>query len=123
MAEHIDLGKKGEAIAIGFLKNQGYTVLDTNWRSGKNEIDIIAKDSSGRYLVIVEVKTRRSLYGGEPESAVTFDKQKALIRAANAYVRIKNSTEEIRFDIVSIVINQEGEKISHIEDAFYPTLR
>ena len=123
MAEHTDLGKKGEEITMTFLKNKGYTILETNWRYGKNEIDIIAKDNSGRYLVIIEVKTRRSLYGGEPEAAVTFDKQKALIRAANAYVRVKNSTEEIRFDIVSIVVNQEGEKIKHIEDAFYPTLR
>ena len=123
MAEHIDLGKKGEEVSITFLKNKGFTILETNWRSGKNEIDIIAKDNSGRYLVFVEVKTRRSLYGGEPEVAVTFDKQKALIRAANAYVRVKNPKEEIRFDIVSILLNQEGEKIKHIEDAFYPTLR
>ena len=123
MADHTDLGKKGEEITITFLKSKGYTILETNWRYGKNEIDIIAKDNSGRYLVIVEVKTRRSLYGGDPEAAVTFDKQKALIRAANAYVRVKSSTEEIRFDIVSIVVKQEGEKIKHIEDAFYPTLR
>ncbi len=122
MADHLDFGKKGEEIAADLLQKKGYRILDTNWRSGKNEIDIVAKDATGKYIVVVEVKSRHSLYGGEPETAVTRDKQKALIRAANAYVRIKNIQEEIRFDIISILITKEGEKINHIEDAFYPTL-
>ena len=117
-----ELGKKGEEIAAEYLQKKGYKILETNWRFGKNEIDIVARDNTGRYVVVVEVKSRHSNYGGEPETAVTRDKQRALIRAANAYIRIKNLQDEIRFDIVSILISKEGEKINHIEDAFYPML-
>ena len=100
MADHLDFGKKGEEIAADLLQKKGYKILDTNWRSGKNEIDIVAKDGTGKYVVVVEVKSRHSLYGGEPETAVNREKQRALIRAANAYVRIKNLQDEIRFDII-----------------------
>jgi len=120
MAEHNDLGKKGEEIAAGFLEKKGYQILEKNWRQWRNEIDLIAKD--GNYLVIIEVKTRQSNYFGEPETAVTRDKQRALIRAANAYVRYKNINCEVRFDILSILISKTSEQVHHIEDAFYPTL-
>ena len=122
MADHLEFGKKGEEIAMEYLKKKGYKILETNWRYGRNEIDLVARDSTGKYIVVVEVKSRHSNYGGEPETAVNRDKQRALIRAANAYLRTKNLQDEIRFDIVSILITKEGEKINHIEDAFYPTL-
>jgi putative endonuclease len=120
MAEHNDLGKKGEEIAAGYLEKKGYQILEKNWRQWKNEIDVIAMD--GKYLVIIEVKTRQSNYFGEPETAVTRDKQRALIRAANAYVRYKNINSEVRFDILSIIVSKSSEHIHHIVDAFYPTL-
>ncbi|MCD4746349.1 MAG: YraN family protein [Bacteroidales bacterium] len=120
MAEHIETGKKGEEIALGFLKKKGYKIIATNWRFGKDEIDIITIDND--CLVIVEVKTRRSNYFGEPEIAVTKKKQKFLIRAANAYIIQKDIDIETRFDIISIIIKTEKYTINHIEDAFYPTL-
>ena len=120
MAEHNDLGKQGEEIAADYLVKKGYRVLEKNWRQWRNEIDLVALDKNS--LVIVEVKTRQSNFFGEPEMAVTRDKQKALIRAANAYVRYKNIQCEVRFDIVSVIISKTGEQIHHIEDAFYPTL-
>ena len=121
MAEHNDFGKKGEEIAAGYLSKKGYTILDKNWRLGRNELDLVARD--GKVIVVVEVKSRHSVYFGEPETAVTRDKQRLLIRAANAYIRFKNIREEVRFDIVSIVVAGEQEKINHIQDAFYPVVR
>ena len=121
MAEHNEKGKQGEEIAVKFLKNKGYKILETNWRLGKNEIDIIAMD--GKFIVIAEVKTRQSNHFGEPEIAVTREKQKALIRAANAYVRMKKLDFEVRFDIISIILAKNTEQIHHIEDAFYPLLK
>ena len=118
MAEHIELGKKGEEIALRHLAAKKYRILETNWRLGKNEIDIIARD--GKYLVVVEVKTRQSNFFAEPETSVTREKQRALIRAANAYVRLKNINDEVRFDIVSVLVSNDKEEINHIEDAFYP---
>jgi putative endonuclease len=120
MAEHNDLGKKGEEIALQHLKKNQYRILETNWRYGKDEIDIIAKQQDE--LVIVEVKTRSANYIVEPEFAVTKKKQGFLIRAANAYIDKKEVEIECRFDIISIIIYSDKTHLEHIEDAFYPTL-
>ena len=120
MAEHNDLGAMGEEMARSFLAGKGYKILESNWRNGKNEIDLIALYDE--ILVIVEVKTRASSIYGEPEIFVNKNKQKALISAANSYIRRNNISNETRFDIVSIIIGSGKHQIHHIEDAFYPTL-
>jgi len=120
MKNHIDLGKAGEAIALAHLEGKGYRILERNWRFGKEEIDIIARD--GNFVVIVEVKTRTSNAMAEPEAAVTKSKQRILVRAANAYVNYKRQYGEVRFDIISILVRPEGETIHHIADAFYATI-
>jgi len=120
MTDHLELGKQGEFIAINYLMAKGYTILDTNWKFGKNEIDIIARD--GKWLVIAEVKTRHSNFFAEPETSVTREKQRILVRAANGYVRYKHLNYEVRFDVIAILVGPDGEQIKHIADAFYPTL-
>lgn len=120
MAESHETGKKGEEMAKTFLENKGYVVLETNWRSGHNELDIIAKTENT--IVVAEVKTRKTNYFGEPEEFVTKSKQKSLIKAANHYIMQKNFDFEVRFDIISILYFGSNYKIHHIEDAFYPTL-
>jgi len=120
MAEHNDIGKAGEVLAQKHLKENGYTILETNWRHGKDEIDIIATD--GKFLVIAEVKTRQSNRLGEPEISVNRDKQRFLVRAADAYIQRHNIDLEARFDIISILLKNEKATINHIADAFYPTL-
>jgi len=121
MSEHNELGKQGEEIATAYLLKQGYLILDVNWRAGRNEIDIIAKDKD--FLVIIEVKSRRSDTFMEPEEAVTKEKQQSLIWAANAYIFRKNISLETRFDIISIIHNKNETRIHHLKDAFYPRLR
>ena len=118
MAEHIDFGKQGEEIAVNYLIEKGYEILERNWRNRHKEIDIIAKD--GKELVIVEVKTRKSNNYGEPDLAVNKQKQRLLISAANAYIFRNNLDINTRFDIISIVFNNEKPVIDHIEDAFLP---
>ncbi|MBC8320477.1 MAG: YraN family protein [Bacteroidetes bacterium] len=118
MARHNELGKKGEEIAKKLLSDKGYTIIDTNWRFDKDEIDIVAKD--GDELVIVEVKTRSTAYYGFPEDAVDSQKEIFLIRATEAYLEEKNLDLEARFDIVAIIFNNKETKIHHIIDAFYP---
>lgn len=119
MAEHNITGQKGEEMAAKFLEEKGYTILETNWRFMNLEADIIAQ--LNKTLVIAEVKTRKSNYFGEPESFVTKQKQKNLIKTANAYIERKELDLEVRFDIVSIVLN-DSSSVKHIEDAFYPLL-
>jgi putative endonuclease len=120
MAEHNELGKQGEDVAAKYLAEKGYKILFRNWRYGKDELDIIAEKET--HLGFVEIKTRSNIIFGEPETAVTKKKQSFLIRAANAYIEKNNCTKEARFDIISVILPSHPVHISHIEDAFYPTL-
>jgi putative endonuclease len=118
MSKEIELGNKGESFARQHLEGKGYKILETNWRHGNAEIDIIAKD--GDTLVFVEVKTRGKAVAEKPQEAVGQKKRQLMVRAANAYtVKIQHDWE-IRFDVVAIVYYQNPPKIEHIEDAFFP---
>ncbi|TPG44445.1 YraN family protein [Flavobacterium pectinovorum] len=121
MAEHNELGKKGENLAVEYLLENGYKILDRNWTFQKAEIDIIAQKES--ILAIVEVKTRSSLDFGLPQDFVKPKKIQLLIKAVNAYIndREKDFDEdcEIRFDIIAVHKSGETFAIEHLTDAFY----
>ena len=118
MSKHSKIGIKGEQIATNFLLNKGYIILHNNWRSGKKEIDIIAlKDN---VLVIVEIKTRTNFDFGFPEEAVNKKKQSFIKGAAAAFIDSNPQYIVIRFDIISILLDESGVKeIVHFEEAFY----
>ena len=118
MADNHELGKFGETKAVKYLQEKGYLIHAVNWRHANLEIDIIAEYKN--ILSIVEVKTRKSNYFGEPEEFVSKEKQKLLIKATNEYIKKNNLDIEVRFDIISIIYNSEKLKISHLEGAFYP---
>jgi len=121
MAEHNLIGAQGEQYACRFLEDNGYEVLERNWRQARHELDIIAR--KGRELIIVEVKTRSSDQHGQPEEAVKKGKRGTMIRGANAYVQETGTDLALRFDIVSIILHPSGKPyIHHIQDAFYPTI-
>jgi putative endonuclease len=117
MAEHNDLGKQGEELAVDFLQQNGYEILETNWTFQKAEIDIIAQ--KGTILAVVEVKTRSSLDFGLPQDFVKPKKIQLLVKAVNEYVVSNDLDVEVRFDIIAI--HKEGTKynLEHIEEAFY----
>lgn len=121
MAEHNELGKKGEDLAVEYLIQNGYEILDRNWIFQKAEIDIIAKKD--HFLAVIEVKTRSSLDYGSPQDFVKPKKIQLLIKAVNAYIndREKDFDDdlEIRFDIIAIHKSQETFAIEHLTDAFY----
>ena len=118
MATHNDLGNEGEELAVGHLVQNGWKILERNWRFGREELDIIAQKDD--VLSIVEVKTRFSNFLGEPYEAVSKSKQKSIIRAANHFVEKNDLDLEVQFDIISIVLNKNQQKITHIEEAFSP---
>ena len=123
MAEHNDLGKWGEDEAALFLERKGYIILERDWKMGKRDLDIIALTEDQQTLAVVEVKTRKNEDYQEPEEAVNCAKMKNLAVATNAYVKLKNVRQEVRFDIVSVVGNPPCvDSIIHIEDAFNPLL-
>ncbi len=112
-------GNRGEYIAASYLESNGYKILERNWQVGHLEVDIIA--STDDFLVFAEVKTRKSNTFGEPEDFVTLQKQRNLIRAAAAYIRKLGITKEVRFDILSVILNEKQEgTVRHIPDAFKP---
>jgi len=118
MAEHNQLGEKGETLAVALLQKKGYSILAENWRFGKNEIDIVAR--IGNTMVFVEVKTRSTDVFGDPSKSVVKGKQKRTIQAANAYLEKFEIDLEARFDIISIVTFGSKTNIDHLEDAFFP---
>ncbi len=120
MAKHNELGKLGEQLAIKHLREKGYQILAVNWYFGHHEIDIIAKD--GEMLVIVEVKTRATDAFGEPELAVNKQKQRSIVKAADAYIQENDLAIETRFDVVSVIVTPNEKRIVHIDDAFYPIM-
>ena len=70
----------------------------------------------------LQVKTRKNNTFGEPETFVTKQKQKNLVKAANNYMIRYKIDMEVRFDIVSVIMNSSGTTVNHIEAAFYPML-
>ena len=116
MAEHNELGKKGEQIASVFLIKKGYQILEKNYRYLRSEVDIIAQ--KGNTLAVVEVKTRSTAYFSDPQDAVNSKKIKQLLAAVDFYVLEKDLDVDVRFDIIAIVHHNNKTKIEHLEDAF-----
>jgi putative endonuclease len=117
MAQHNELGKIGEQIAVDFLVNKGYKIKERNWRFKKAEVDIIAETANT--LVAVEVKTRSTDVFGDPQEFIKEKQKKMLIHAVDEYVISNDLNVEVRFDVIGIVKNNEETKIKHLEDAFF----
>lgn len=107
-------GTEYENIAADYLSNNGYTIIDRNFRCKIGEIDIIARD--GSYLVFVEVKYRKSSEKGDPTLAVDYRKQRKISRTADYYLMKNklNADTSVRFDVVSIL----GSDICLYKNAF-----
>lgn len=114
------IGLKGEQIALDYLKQKGYSIIQAQWRFKHKEIDIIAQKE--QTLVIVEVKTRTNDFFALPQDAVDIRKQKLLIEATEAFVETYSNYKEIRFDIIAIILSENSYQIQHIENAFIPSI-
>jgi putative endonuclease len=122
MENKTTFGRHGEDLAAEFLLKEGYEILERNWHFKHNEVDILAKDHDT--LVVIEVKTRSGNSYGEPYTAVDFRKQRFLIYAAERYIYAQNLDLEVRFDIVSIIIDRRGNiTLEHVKEAFHPVAR
>ncbi|HEX9981461.1 MAG TPA: YraN family protein [Flavobacterium sp.] len=117
MAEHNDLGKLGEELAVGHLISKGYEIIETNWTFQKAEVDIIARNKN--ILAVIEVKTRSATDFGLPQDFVNKKKIRLLVHAVNEYVSAHDLDVNVRFDIIAISRENESFTINHLEDAFY----
>lgn len=110
-------GKTGEDMAVDYLRERGYEILERNFRCSFGEMDIIGRQ--GAVLAFVEVRTRRTDGFGQPLESVGPVKQKKLSRIALFYLqkhRLEGS--EARFDVLGITMGSQGTQIELIRDAF-----
>ena len=111
-------GSEGEDFVCAYIQEQGMKILQRNYRFGREEIDIIAKDRD--VLVFIEVKARLSAAKGLPEEAVTRQKQRSIIFAAKGYLKQNNLfSSRMRFDVAAVL----GYEIKYIMAAFDATGR
>lgn len=119
MVPHQELGRQGEQLARAYFLKQYYEILEENWTQGKAEVDLIVYQDG--VMVFVEVKTRSGTAFGQPEDFVDAAKQKQMQLAAEAYIQLMSHQGEVRFDIISILINGSAPpELKHIPDAFWP---
>ena len=125
MAEHNIIGQKGEQIACETMRKKGFRVVDTNWKFGHLEMDVIAVNR--KQIAFVEVKTRTTAFGGKrPEEYADEPKRRRIAAAANAYIKLHQIELVPRFDIIGITMDPntyEVKELTHLEDAFLPPQR
>ena len=101
------LGKQGEKFALEFLRQQGYNVLTTNYRTKVGEIDVIAREADT--VVFIEVKTRQE-GGWDAFEAVHPSKQRKMYRVAEQYLieTFGNVDVSARFDVLAVSLLENG---------------
>lgn len=101
------VGAYGERVAVRYLTERGWTVLDRNWRSRSGELDIVARD--GDEVVFVEVKTRSGTGYGHPAEAVTAAKVARLRRLAAEWLAAHDvHTAGVRIDVLAVLRSRRG---------------
>jgi putative endonuclease len=113
-----ELGRQGESLAVGYLAEQGYKVLERNWRCARGEIDIIVE--KGEWLVFVEVRARIGQAYGSPEESITPAKQARLLELAQTYLQQAGWLDrKWRVDVIALLLDRHGrlERLNHIESA------
>lgn len=118
--KHLTTGRIGEEHAVQLMSKKGYKIIATNWHMGHLEIDVIC--GNRKEIVFIEVKTRTSTFGDkQPEEFVDSVKQRRIIAAANAYIKLNHENRTPRFDVIGVLIKgSEIVETTHIEDAFHP---
>ena len=115
--ERLDLGKRGEELALKKVKRLGYKCITRNYRCPLGEVDLVAKD--GDCLVFIEIKTRKGKSLGYAKEAIDGRKRRQLSKVALAYMKSNNCCEvNSRFDVVAINLKDDEEEIEVIQNAF-----
>ena len=117
------LGREGEAIAARHFEDAGWTVLERNYRAGRNEVDLIV--GRGRTVAFVEVKSRRGTGFGHPLEAITQRKRGEIAKVARAWLRARGGLRglTLRFDAVAVRFGrvhgaEEAPRVEHVADAW-----
>ena len=114
-----DIGSYTENIAATYLLNNGYSILDRNYRNKFGEIDIICQKDN--IIIFVEIKSRYTNSFGSPLESVSCHKQKKIILLSKFYILYKKLSDfNIRYDVIEIYLNHLNNtyEVNHLEDAF-----
>ena len=121
MSREMMLGRAGEDMALEMLQKRGLWLLERNWRWNHKEIDLIMESAAAVHFI--EVKTLRAPAVREPWEAVTPQKQRNLVLAAEHFIYSRHITKEVQFDIVSLLSMPDGSvEGEYIERAFFPII-
>ena len=116
--EKQNIGKLGEDIAVKYLENHGYSILERNYRKPWGEIDIVAQQS--HELVFVEVKAQNQAFEWRPEENITWHKKRQLSRIVSTYIKEYKIPEnqDWRIDVLAIKLDFETKnaQIEHIKN-------
>ena len=115
-----DKGRTAEHLAACYLRARDYRIRKTNWRWGKKELDLVAIHLGE--LVVVEVKSMVGNLVNHPSEVVDLKKQRNIILATEAYIRIHHSKLPTRFDVIAVIYGFDGVDFEHIKNAFSPQI-
>lgn len=115
----IKRGREGEQIALEYLLQRGFKLMERNWRHRHLEVDLIME--KGGMVHIVEVRSKSFPAIVDPLESVGRAKRNNLIKAANYYVLDRRIDSEVVFDIVSVLFLPNGDyNVEFYENAFLP---
>jgi putative endonuclease len=115
--ERLDLGRRGEALALEKIQSFGYQCLASNYRCSLGEVDLVAKD--GDTIVFIEIKTRKGRSLGYAKEAVHEKKKRQLSKVALAYLKNNGLLgRKARFDVIAIRLREGGAEIELVKNAF-----
>jgi putative endonuclease len=121
--DHIGAGRRGEAVALEYMVQQGFRLRDRNYRFGRGELDLVMESPAGEW-VFIEVKSSRGAHAGDPLAWVNGRKQLQIQRVAQCYCLLKGGGERpMRFDVIAVEWDPaapEKVKVRHIPHAFIP---
>lgn len=112
------LGRQGEELAVTFLTERGYQILERNWRCLKGEVDIIATHEE--FIIFCEVKTLAKIGVLHPVLKVNHTKQRHLQESGLSYLASHEEIQrQIRFDIITIIFKTaSAPEVEHWINAF-----
>jgi putative endonuclease len=113
-----ETGRRGEDLALAWMQDHGFRLLDRNWRSGHKELDLVMEGDERVH--IVEVKTMTPPLLIQPFEKVDPAKQGRLVAAARHYIAQRQVTREVQFDVVSVVLGDGQPQVEYIPEAFLP---
>jgi putative endonuclease len=118
MHQNKHTGNRGETLAAAYLQQNGYTVLEKNWRYRYWEVDLIA--SKGNRLHFFEIKTRTSAVFGLPEESISRRKMDSLKNAAEEYQYQHPEWQYLQFDVLSVMLYPgQAPEFFLIEDVYF----